>query len=115
MYKRQILERSARYIAVAARNLANTMDLDVLVLTGPSFAVAGSVYLPIVRDELDRGFFARAAHQVDVRLSRSAATAPAIGGAAMVLQSELVPLHEGMRLPENLSAAEPAFLTQPSA
>ncbi|WNV88166.1 ROK family transcriptional regulator [Umezawaea sp. Da 62-37] len=110
-----ILERSARYIAVAAKNLANIMDLDVLVLTGPSFAVAGSVYLPIVRDELDRGFFARAAHRVDVRLSRSAATAPAIGGAAMVLQSELVPLHEGMRLPENLAAAEPAFLTPPSA
>ena len=110
-----ILERSARYIAVAARTLANLMDLDVLVLTGPSFAIAGSVYLPIVREELDRAFFARATHQVDVRLSRSAATAPAIGAAAMVLQSELVPLHEGTRLPENLAAAEPAFLTPPSA
>jgi predicted NBD/HSP70 family sugar kinase len=110
-----ILERSARYIAVAARTLANIMDLDVLVLTGPSFAIAGSVYLPIVRDELDRAFFARAAHEVDVRLSRSAATAPAIGAAAMVLQSELVPLHEGLRLPENLAAAEPAFLASPSA
>jgi predicted NBD/HSP70 family sugar kinase len=103
-----ILERSARYIAVAARTLANIMDLEVLVLTGPSFAIAGSVYLPVVRDELDRGFFARAAHPVDVRLSRSAATAPAIGAAAMVLQSELVPLHEGLRLPENLALAESA-------
>lgn len=101
-----ILERSARYIAVAARTLANIMDLEVLVLTGPSFAIAGSVYLPVVRDELDRGFFARAAHPVDVRLSRSAATAPAIGAAAMILQSELVPLHEGLRLPGNLALAE---------
>jgi predicted NBD/HSP70 family sugar kinase len=105
-----ILERSARYIAVAARTLANIMDLEVLVLTGPSFAIAGSVYLPVVRDELDRTFFSRAAHGVDVRLSRSAATASAIGGAALVLQSELVPLHEGLRLPENLADSEPAAL-----
>ncbi|XVV02829.1 ROK family transcriptional regulator [Actinosynnema sp. CA-248983] len=105
-----ILERSARYIAAAARSLANVMDLEVLVLTGPSFAIAGSVYLPIVREELERAFFSRAAHPVDVRLSRHAATASAIGAAALVLQSELVPLTEGLKLPENLSAAEPAPL-----
>ncbi|QFZ23046.1 ROK family transcriptional regulator [Saccharothrix syringae] len=105
-----ILERSARCVATAARTLANIMDLEVLVLTGPSFAIAGSVYLPVVRDELDRAFFSRAAHGVDVRLSRSAATASAIGGAALVLQSELVPLHEGLRLPENLADSEPAPL-----
>ncbi|MEJ2858912.1 MULTISPECIES: ROK family transcriptional regulator [unclassified Saccharothrix] len=105
-----ILERSARYIAAAARSLANVMDLEVLVLTGPSFAIAGSIYLPIVREELDRAFFSRAAHPVDVRLSRHAATASAIGAAALVLQSELVPLTEGLKLPENLSAAEPAPL-----
>ncbi|NUT99466.1 MAG: ROK family transcriptional regulator [Saccharothrix sp.] len=105
-----ILERSARYIAAAARSLANVMDLEVLVLTGPSFAIAGAIYLPIVREELDRAFFSRAAHPVDVRLSRHAATASAIGAAALVLQSELVPLTEGLKLPENLSAAEPAPL-----
>ncbi|MEU7530544.1 ROK family transcriptional regulator [Saccharothrix sp. NPDC042600] len=105
-----ILERSARYIAAAARSLANVMDLEVLVLTGPSFAIAGSVYLPIVREELDRAFFSRATHAVDVRLSRHAATASAIGAAALVLRSELVPLSEGLKLPENLAAAEPAPL-----
>ncbi|MFT7841437.1 ROK family transcriptional regulator [Saccharothrix sp. BKS2] len=110
-----ILGRSARYIATAARTLANIMDLEVLVLTGPSFAIAGSVYLPVVRDELDRAFFSRAAHRVDVRLSRSAATASAIGGAALVLQSELVPLHEGLRLPENLADSEPAPLSAEGA
>lgn len=110
-----ILERSARYVAVAARTLANVMDAEFIVLTGPSFAVAGSVYLPIVREELDRSFFARGVHAVDVRLSHTAATAPAIGAAAMVLQSELVPLHATQRLPENLSADEPAMITPPSA
>ncbi|WP_258534936.1 ROK family transcriptional regulator [Streptomyces sp. PT12] len=104
---RALLERSARYLAVAARTLANVMDLEQLVLTGPSLAIAGSFYLPVVQEELDRAFFSRATHSVTVRLSRSAATAPAIGAAALVLQSELVPLREGLRLPGNLADAEP--------
>ncbi|GAA3761885.1 ROK family transcriptional regulator [Salinactinospora qingdaonensis] len=100
-----LLERSARYLAVAARTLANLMDLELLVLTGPSLAMADSIYLPAIQEELDRTFFARAAHPVTVRLSSLAATAPAIGAATMVLQSELVPLHQGLRLPDNLAAA----------
>jgi predicted NBD/HSP70 family sugar kinase len=112
---RALLDRSARYLAVAARTLANIMDLELLVLTGPSLAIAGSVYLPVVREELDRAFFSRAAHPVAVRLSRSAATAPAIGAAAMVLQSELVPLRQGLRLPENLGDSEPVPAERSSA
>ncbi|OOC56196.1 MULTISPECIES: ROK family transcriptional regulator [Nocardiopsis] len=100
---RALLDRSARHLAAAVRTLANLMDLDLLVLTGPSLAVAGSVYLPAIRRELDRAFFARATHPVEVRLSTSAATAPAIGAATMVLQSQLVPMRPGLRLPENLS------------
>ncbi len=105
---RGLLERSARYLAVACRTLANIMDLELLVLTGPSLAYAGSIYLPVVRDELDRAFFARDAHGVDVQLSTSAATAPAIGAATVVLQTELVPLREGLRLPAALGSREPA-------
>jgi predicted NBD/HSP70 family sugar kinase len=108
-----LLEHSARYLAVAARGLANVMDLDVLVLTGPSFAIAGAVYLPVVRAELERAFFSRAAHSVAVRLSQSAATAPAVGAAAIVLQTELAPLQQRVMLPDNLAAAEPP-LRQPS-
>lgn len=111
---RALLERSARYLAVAARTLANIMDLELVVLTGPSLAIAGSVYLPVVQEELDNAFFSRAAHPVAVRLSRSAATAPAIGAAAMVLQSELVPLRQGLRLPDNLADSEPVPV-QPSS
>lgn len=102
-----LLERSARYVAVAVRNLANITDLEAVVLTGPSFAIAGPSYLPAVERELHSTFFARANHSVEMRLSRAAATAPAIGAAAMVLQSELVPLHSGLRLPENLQPSEP--------
>ncbi|MET8763875.1 ROK family protein [Lentzea sp. NPDC004782] len=109
-----LLERSARYVAAAARTLANVMDLEVLVLTGPGFAVAGAIYLPVLRAELDAAFFARAAHPIAVRLSPSAASAPAIGAAAIVLQSELVPRHQGLRLPDDLAAGEPPVF-QPSA
>ncbi|HET6705361.1 ROK family transcriptional regulator [Amycolatopsis sp.] len=105
-----LLERSARYVAVGVRTLANVMDLEAVVLTGPSFAIAGASYVPAIREELERAFFARAVHVPDVRLSRAAATAPAIGGAAMVLQSELVPLHDGLRLPGPLDVPEPPLI-----
>lgn len=105
---RALLDRSARRLAVAVRGLANVMDLDLLVLTGASLSAAGPVYLPAIRRELDQAFFARGTHGVEVRMSSSAETAPAIGAAAMVLQSELVPLRAGLRLPDDLSEAAPA-------
>ncbi|AWT47095.1 ROK family transcriptional regulator [Streptomyces actuosus] len=105
---RELLEKSARWLALATRALANIMDLDTLVLTGPALAVAGSVYLPVVQEELDRTFFARAAHPVTARLSDSAATAPAIGAATMVLRAELVPLRQGsLPLASTLRDPEP--------
>jgi len=88
---RRLLLRSARYLAAAARTLANLLDVDLVVLTGPSFALAGSLYVPVIRDELDRTFFGRASHPVDVLISPHASEAAAIGGAALVLQSELAP------------------------
>ncbi|WP_308251367.1 ROK family transcriptional regulator [Streptomonospora nanhaiensis] len=103
---RALMDRSARYLAVATRTLATVLDLDRVVLTGQSLAVAGSIYLPAIREELDRTFFARQTHPVAVQLSTSAATAPAIGAATMVLQSELVPLHTGARIPANLTEEE---------
>ncbi|MDT0301431.1 ROK family protein [Streptomonospora wellingtoniae] len=105
---RAIVDRSARYLAAATRTLANVLDLDRVVLTGQSLAVAGSMYLPVVQEELDRAFFARTTHPVAVRISTSAATAPAIGAATMVLQSELVPLQAGTRIPGDLAEPEQA-------
>lgn len=88
---RRILDRSARYVAAAALNTVNLLDVRMLVLSGASLAAAGDVYLPVVRDLLSAALFARGDHPVDVRLSRTAASAPAVGGAALVLQSHLVP------------------------
>ncbi|ACZ20964.1 transcriptional regulator/sugar kinase [Sanguibacter keddieii DSM 10542] len=88
---RDVLERSARYVAAAALTAVNLLDVRMLVLTGASLAAAGDIYLPAVRGVLASSLFARGAHPVDVRLSRTAATAPALGGAALVLQTHLVP------------------------
>lgn len=91
----ELLEDSARYMAVAAHTLATLMDADHVVLTGPSFGAAGSIYLPVVQAELDARYLARASHGVDVTISQHAYEAAAIGAAALVLQSELVPHQAG--------------------
>jgi predicted NBD/HSP70 family sugar kinase len=94
-----LLEDSARYVAVAAHTVATIMDTDHVVLTGPSFGVAGSVYLPVVRHELETRYFARGNHPVGVTISPHAYEAAAVGAAAMVLQSELVPRQTSVVLP----------------
>ena len=101
---RDIVLRSARYVAVATQTLANVLDLDLIVLTGPSFAIAGSLYVPAIRDQLARTFFGRASHPVDVLISPAGTfpEAAAIGGAALVLQSELAPRQAGVRMPLEL-------------
>ena len=95
-----LLEDSARRLAVAVRTLVNILDIDLVVLTGPSFAVAGEVYRPLVQAELDRSFFSRSSHSVEVVVSPVATTAAATGAAALVLQSDLVPRRGGRRLPD---------------
>ncbi|MEU0489850.1 ROK family transcriptional regulator [Nocardiopsis sp. NPDC006139] len=105
---RALLERSARYTAVAVRTLVGVLDPDLVVLTGTGQAVAGATYLPAVRRELEGAFAGRPGDPVRVRLSEFADTAPAIGAAAMVLGSALTPLRTpGLRLPEDLSESGP--------
>ncbi len=87
----RLIDRSARYIAVATQTLANILDVELVVLTGPAFTMAASLYVPAIRERLDGSFFARAAHPVEVMISPNAAEAAAIGGAALVLQTELAP------------------------
>jgi predicted NBD/HSP70 family sugar kinase len=86
---RGLIERSARYLGYAAVTMTNLFDLDMVVLAGPSFAVAGSIYQSVIQEEVDRRTFARQAHRVRVVPSVSGSDAAAIGGAALVLQSEL--------------------------
>jgi predicted NBD/HSP70 family sugar kinase len=84
-----LIERSARYLGYAAVTMATLFDLDTVVLAGPSFAVAGSIYQSVIQQEVDRRTFARRAHRVRVVPSVSGSDAAAIGGAVLVLHSEL--------------------------
>ncbi len=78
------------------------MDLELVVLTGPSFALAGSLYLPAVESLLSTAFFARQSHPVRVTISTNASDSAAVGAAALVLQSELAPRSSGARLATEL-------------
>lgn len=100
-----ILRDSARHVAACAQALANLLDLDLVVLTGPAFAFAGSLYLPVVQQHLDATFFARSSHSVEVLVSSNAPEAAAIGACSLVLQSELSPRRPGLRMAEVASAA----------
>ena len=90
---RDLVTKSARYLGYAAVTLTNLFDLDRIVLAGPSFTPAGSIYRSIIQSVLDRAAFSRAAHPVRVALSASGSDAAAVGGAALVLRSALTPLH----------------------
>ncbi|MEU4424178.1 ROK family transcriptional regulator [Actinoplanes sp. NPDC024001] len=86
---RHLIEQSARYLGCAAVTITSLFDLDAIVLAGPSFAVAGSIYQTLIQQEVTRRTFARRAHPVRVVPSASGSDAAAIGGAVLVLHSEL--------------------------
>jgi predicted NBD/HSP70 family sugar kinase len=94
-----VFQRSARYVGVAAQTLANVLDVELVVLTGPAFALAGSLYVPEIERRLASSFFARRSHAVRVAISSNAHEAAAVGAAALVLQSELAPRQAGLRMP----------------
>ena len=90
---RSLVEQSARYLGCAAVTMASLFDVDTIVLAGPSFAVAGSIYQTVIQQEVDRRTFIKRAHPVRVVPSVNGSDAAAIGGAVLVLQSELTLVH----------------------
>lgn len=84
-----LVEESAHHLADAVLTLVDLLDLDSIVLAGPSFTVAGSIYLSVLRERLDAEALPRARHQVEVALSMRVADAAAVGAASMVLRAEL--------------------------
>jgi len=86
-----LIAESADALAGAVVSAANLLDLDSVVLAGPSFATAGSLYVRVLKHTLDARFFAGSLHDVSVRLSGQVAEAAAVGGAALVLQNTLSP------------------------
>ncbi|HCX84838.1 MAG TPA: sugar kinase [Micrococcales bacterium] len=87
----RLLETSADHLSDAVLAIANVLDLDSVVLSGPAFAVAGTIYLRHLRRRLAAEFFAADRHPLRVRLSAQVADAAAVGAASLVLQRELAP------------------------
>ncbi|TDC86213.1 ROK family transcriptional regulator [Micromonospora sp. KC606] len=56
---RGLVEQSARYLGSAAVTMTGLFDVDTIVLAGPSFAVASSIYQAVIQQEVDRRTFAR--------------------------------------------------------
>lgn len=90
---RALVDESVDHLADGAVTMVNLWDLDTLVLAGPGFAVAGSIYADEIRRRLSARAFARLAHGVDVRLSSNPRDSAAIGAAALVLQGSVAPGH----------------------
>ncbi|MFC4591217.1 ROK family transcriptional regulator [Sphaerisporangium corydalis] len=90
---RALIDESALLLADGALTLANLWDLDTLVLAGPGFAVAGSLYVSEIRRRLAERAFSRGVHAVRVDLSSNPRDSAAIGGAALVLQGSVAPGH----------------------
>ena len=90
---RALIDESAALLAEGAVTLANLWDLDALVLAGPGFAVAGSIYVSEIRRRLTERAFSREIHGVQVDLSSNPRDSAAIGGAALVLQASVAPGH----------------------
>ncbi|MEU6347024.1 ROK family transcriptional regulator [Streptomyces sp. NPDC046977] len=90
---RALVAESAALLAEGAVTLVNLWDLDTLVLAGPGFVVAGSIYVSEVRRRLAEHSYTRDVHSVRVELSSNPRDAAAIGGAALVLQGSVAPGH----------------------
>ncbi|QEO10708.1 ROK family transcriptional regulator [Protaetiibacter larvae] len=90
----QVIEAAAARLADGALTLANLLDLDRIVLAGPGFAIAGSVWARIVQERLDARSFARALHATRVELASDPRDSAAIGAAALVLQGSVAPGHD---------------------
>lgn len=87
----ELIEDSAGYLADAAVTAANLLDVDSVVLAGPAFSTAGSLYAAVVERRLRVELHAADRHGVRVALAAHVADAAAVGAAALVLQEELAP------------------------
>jgi predicted NBD/HSP70 family sugar kinase len=82
-----IIRDSAAWIALGAQTIANMYDVQLLVLTGPAFAVAGTIYLPILQERILSSVFGRSVG-AEVVLDERGHDAAAIGAALLMLKSE---------------------------
>ncbi len=100
---RELIQRSADYVATAVLSVVNLLDLDRLYLAGPGFADAGAIYVRSIRDRLLRHARTRAVHGVTIELLDPGLDAAAVGAATLALQHVLTPHTRAGRARRQLS------------
>jgi predicted NBD/HSP70 family sugar kinase len=73
--------------------MVNTLDLNLVTLAGPGFAVLGEHYRAVLDDRLNHTAFMRDVHPITVRLGAGGRDAAALGAASVVLHRELTHHH----------------------
>ena len=89
----KLFDAIADHIAGAVLNVVNTLDLNLVTLAGPGFAVLGERFRAVLDDRLNRTAFMRDVHPISVRLGAGGRDAAALGAASVVLHRELTPHH----------------------
>jgi predicted NBD/HSP70 family sugar kinase len=87
-----LISDAAALVSTAIVGLANTLDIDLVILAGPGFAHAGQIYLEIVRSAVD-DTYTHSVHQVEVQLRSVDPNIAALGAASLVLHRRLTPHH----------------------
>lgn len=85
---RELIVASAQRLAAVAVTVADVTDVEMFILTGSGFAVAGAIYARHIRQALAQD---RPTQQVAVELAHNPRDASAIGASALVLQRALTP------------------------
>jgi predicted NBD/HSP70 family sugar kinase len=103
-YAEHLLQRSVDYLTVAVLGIVNTLDLELVVLTGHGFTGLDDRYLPAMREAMRERAFARDLQVCQVRMSRSVEDAGAVGAASLVMHSNFAPQPLGVRSSHTVEA-----------
>lgn len=89
---------AAQRLSRAVEDIANLLDVDAVVLGGPSWAPVAERYLAVLRSALSSRLAMGMIHQVEARGSALGEDIAAIGAACIVLDHVLAPRAEGLLL-----------------
>ncbi|MFD5276139.1 ROK family protein [Pseudarthrobacter sp. NPDC058362] len=89
---------AAQRLSRAVEDIANLLDVDAVVLGGPSWAPVAEHYLAVLRSALSSRLAMGMIHQVEARGSALGEDIAAIGAACIVLDHVLAPRAEGLLL-----------------
>jgi predicted NBD/HSP70 family sugar kinase len=91
----EVFDTAAGQLADAIIDLVNTLDLDLISLSGPGFVELGEEYRHTIEQRVAALALSRDVHPVVVRLGVGGADAAALGAASVVLHRNLTPHQVG--------------------